>query len=180
MDTNYKEMKELKEWRDKSVDRMNSMNSELDTNQKKIATDIDSLKTKFGSRFGSDETSDVSRWEAANTVEADDDATMKTKNEERYKKWQDVFDLNWHVLDEVADGQEQKVAANDLKETLEDDDTTTYGPNIKAQEEILEEIKAQDDLYTKYDKYGFETEGATASAAGYMAAIFVSAFAALI
>ena len=70
------------------------------------------------------------------------------------------------------------MAAVKLKEQLEDDDKKTY--YLDEQRKILGEIEAQYTLYAKYAKYGFETEGATASAAGYMAAIVVSAVAALI
>ena len=85
-----------------------------------------------------------------------DDAALMLQNEARYKQWQEeVFDLDWNVLDEGTDGGAQKKAANDLKNKLKDDDKDNQGTKLEEQAENQKNLKDLYNKYTKWQKYDF-------------------------
>ena len=159
-----------------SVKALDANESELKNNQLKIAGDLSTLDTRFGDKFGSEETSSYNEWSTA----ANEDLPQITG--EFRDELHAIAQKSFTKLsdDNVADFSDRADQAMD--ELMKDlaDKTEDLGQEgaMTEQEEVVEDIAELYNRYLTYAKYNYETEGA-ATITGAIAALAISTFVAI-
>ena len=80
-----------------SVDRIYTGNQSMQRNKTKITANISSLKSRYGDKFGDEETSEIKEIETNNDgVNPFSDVEIKERQENSFKRWQEkVLNLPW-------------------------------------------------------------------------------------